>query len=54
MLYAQVHLTLPAWVHDSVDTDRAYAGDDDKVALVPRLTVREMSSPARASQRIRV
>lgn len=33
MLYAQVHLTLPAWVHESVDTARAYTGVEDKVAL---------------------
>jgi tRNA(Arg) A34 adenosine deaminase TadA len=33
MLYAQVHLTLPAWVHDQVDTTRAYAGIEDKAAL---------------------
>ncbi|QIL21326.1 nucleoside deaminase [Thermomonas sp. HDW16] len=33
MLYAQVHLTLPAWVHDAVDTSRAYPTDADKVAL---------------------
>jgi tRNA(Arg) A34 adenosine deaminase TadA len=33
MLYAQVHLTLPAWVHDVVDTARAYPGDADKVML---------------------
>ena len=33
MLYAQVHLTLPAWVHDHVDAQRAYAGDADKMAL---------------------
>ena len=33
MLYAQVHLTLPAWVHDAVDTTRVYASDADKVAL---------------------
>ena len=33
MLYAQVHLTLPAWVHDAVDTTRAYPSDADKVAL---------------------
>ncbi|HLM53501.1 MAG TPA: nucleoside deaminase [Pseudoxanthomonas sp.] len=33
MLYAQVHLTLPAWVHDAVDATRAYAGDEAKVAL---------------------
>ena len=33
MLHAQVHLTLPAWVHDAVDTTRAYPSDADKVAL---------------------
>ena len=33
MLYAQVHLTLPAWVHESVDASRAYGGDEAKVAL---------------------
>jgi hypothetical protein len=25
MLYAQLHLTLPAWVHEAVDTTRTYA-----------------------------
>jgi tRNA(Arg) A34 adenosine deaminase TadA len=38
MLYAQVHLTLPAWVHDSVDTARVYASDEDKVALAIALS----------------
>ncbi|MFS8136666.1 MAG: nucleoside deaminase [Thermomonas sp.] len=33
MLYAQVHLTLPAWVHEHVDASRAYVSDADKVAL---------------------
>lgn len=33
MLYAQVHLTLPAWIHDHVDASRAYPGDAEKVAL---------------------
>ena len=33
MLKAQVHLTLPAWVFDAVDTERAYPADADKVAL---------------------
>lgn len=33
MLYAQVHLTLPAWVHDHVDPARAYPGDEAKVAF---------------------
>jgi tRNA(Arg) A34 adenosine deaminase TadA len=46
MLYAQVHLTLPAWVHDSIDTARVYASDDDKVELaieLSRINVEERS-----------
>ncbi|MFC3552021.1 nucleoside deaminase [Lysobacter cavernae] len=38
MLYAQVHLTLPAWVHEAVDTDRSYPGDGAKVALAISLS----------------
>ena len=38
MLYAQVHLTLPAWVHEHVDADRAHAGDEAKVALAIELS----------------
>lgn len=38
MLYAQVHLTLPAWVHDGVDSARAYPGDEAKVALAIELS----------------
>ena len=38
MLHAQVHLTLPAWVHESVDTDRAYVGDEAKVELAVALS----------------
>jgi len=38
MLYAQVHLTLPAWVHDTIDTARTYASDADKVALAIELS----------------
>ena len=38
MLYAQVHLTLPAWVHDTVDTSRTYATDADKVSLAIALS----------------
>ncbi len=38
MLLAQVHLTLPVWVHDVVDPRRAYAGDTDKVALAIELS----------------
>jgi tRNA(Arg) A34 adenosine deaminase TadA len=38
MLYAQIHLTLPAWVHDFVDTVRVYPSDGDKVALAVALS----------------
>ena len=38
MLYAQVHLTLPAWVHEAVDASRAYPADDDKVGLAVALS----------------
>ena len=38
MLYAQVHLTLPAWVHDAVDTARDYPSDADKVGLAIALS----------------
>jgi len=38
MLYAQVHLTLPAWVHEVVDAGRTYAGDEAKVALAIELS----------------
>ena len=46
MLYAQVHLTLPAWVHDAVDSGRVYASDAEKVALAIELSARnvEMAS----------
>ena len=38
MLYAQVHLTLPAWVHEAVDASAHYASDADKVALAIELS----------------
>ncbi len=38
MLYAQIHLTLPAWVHEHVDTGRAYPSDADKVGLAIALS----------------
>lgn len=38
MLYAQVHLTLPAWVHEAVDTQRFYVGDAAKVELAIALS----------------
>ena len=44
MLYGQVHLTLPVWVHDAVDTARAYASDEDKVALAIELSRRNIEA----------
>lgn len=38
MLYAQVHLTLPAWVHDAIDTHRSYADAESQVALAIQLS----------------
>ncbi len=38
MLYAQVHLTLPAWIHDQIDLGRAYPDDEAKVALAIELS----------------
>jgi tRNA(Arg) A34 adenosine deaminase TadA len=38
MLYVQLHLTLPAWVHDEVDATADYASDDAKMALAIRLS----------------
>lgn len=42
MLYAQVHLTLPAWINDEVDTAARYVGDADKVGLAIRLSRRNV------------
>ena len=33
MLYAQIHWTLPAWVHSEVDADRIYADAESRIAL---------------------
>jgi tRNA(Arg) A34 adenosine deaminase TadA len=44
MLYAQVHLTLPAWVHESVDTARDYATDEDKVGLAIALSAQNVTA----------
>lgn len=44
MLYAQVHLTLPAWVHDAVDLARAYPADADKLALAIDLSKRNIEA----------
>ena len=44
MLYAQVHLTLPAWVHDAVDAGRVYASDAEKVRLAIELSQRNVEA----------
>lgn len=44
MLYAQVHLTLPAWVHEHVDTARQWSGDEAKVALAIELSQRNVDA----------
>ena len=44
MLYAQIHLTLPAWVHEHVDTTRVYADDEAKVALAIELSRRNIDA----------
>jgi tRNA(Arg) A34 adenosine deaminase TadA len=42
MLYAQTHLTLPAWVHSEVDAQRLYTDDEAKVALAIQLSHRNV------------
>lgn len=42
MLYAQIHLTLPAWVHDEVDADRVYPDADSRIALAIDLSHRNV------------
>ena len=44
MLYAQVHLTLPAWVHETLDAAAVYASDADKVALAIELSRRNLEA----------
>jgi tRNA(Arg) A34 adenosine deaminase TadA len=38
MLYAQLHLTLPPWVHQAVDPSTVCPDDDSKVALAIELS----------------
>lgn len=38
LLNAQIHLTLPDWVHERVDPTLAYAGDRDKMRLAIELS----------------
>jgi tRNA(Arg) A34 adenosine deaminase TadA len=43
MLYAQIHLTLPAWVHDEVDAERVYPDVDSRIALAVDLSRRNVA-----------
>ena len=38
MLYAQLHLTLPAWIHEEVDAQRRYPDADSRIALAIQLS----------------
>ncbi len=38
MLYAQLHLTLPAWIHDEIDQDRLYPDADGRIELAIALS----------------
>ena len=42
MIHAQLHLTLPAWVHEDVDEQRAYPAPEDKIALAIHLSRRNV------------
>ncbi|RRN56410.1 nucleoside deaminase [Pseudoxanthomonas sp. SGNA-20] len=44
MLHAQVHLTLPVWIHEAVDPAAVYATDEDKVALAIELSRRNVQA----------
>lgn len=42
MIYQQLHLTLPAWIHDEVDPNRSYADADSRIALAIQLSRRNV------------
>lgn len=42
MIYAQLHLTLPAWIHEEVDGQRLYPDDESRVALAIQLSRRNV------------
>jgi tRNA(Arg) A34 adenosine deaminase TadA len=44
MTLAQVQLTLPEWLHDSVDESRLYADDESRVALAIDLARRNVEN----------
>jgi tRNA(Arg) A34 adenosine deaminase TadA len=42
MLYAQVHLTLPAWVHEEIEQERVYSDAGSRIALAIDLSRRNV------------
>lgn len=44
ILPAQLHLTLPVWVHDAVDMQRTYPKDADKVGLAISLSANNVKA----------
>jgi tRNA(Arg) A34 adenosine deaminase TadA len=42
MLYAQVHVTLPAWVHEEIEHDRVYPDAASRIALAIDLSRRNV------------
>lgn len=42
MLYAQIHLTLPAWVHEEVEHERLYPDAESRIALAIDLSRRNV------------
>lgn len=44
MLYAQVHLTLPPWIHDAVDPGQAFSTPHEQVGLAIELSRRNVAS----------
>ncbi|WP_374012150.1 nucleoside deaminase [Pseudoxanthomonas koreensis] len=42
MLRSEIHLTLPAWIHEAFDPDAVFASDQDKVALAIELSRRNL------------
>ena len=38
MLYAQIHLTLPPWIHDQVDANISYETTESRIALAVQLS----------------
>jgi tRNA(Arg) A34 adenosine deaminase TadA len=42
VIYAQLHLTLPAWIHDEVDGSRLYPDVESRIALAIQLSRRNV------------